>query len=181
MRPRRRGREKGRVKKQIDAAIGRHLALLILLLVLIILSPIVVTFRFGVLLLNVIGVAILLAGTYAVRAQKKLFIMTASLAVTSVILSWSIAIVPIQWVIILGHVCLLLVLGLFSIHILADVVSPGRITADKIYGAICVYLLIGYAWAFGYAIIEEVQPGSFSGAISADADYRTVVMQMRYF
>ena len=174
-------RRKGRVKKQFDAAIGRHLALLILLLVLIILSPFVLTFRFGVLLLNIVGVAILLAGTYAVRAQRKLFITTAIFAVTSVILSWSIAIVPAQWAIISGHVCLLAVLGLFSIHILMDVVSPGRITADKIYGAICVYLLIGYAWAFGYAIIEEVQPGSFSGAISVDADYRTVVMQMRYF
>ena len=78
--------------------------------------------------------------------------------------------------------CALLLLGLFSVSILANVLRAGRITADKIYGAICVYLLIGYAWAFGYAIIDELQPGSFSGPVeTGPVDYIARVMQMRYF
>jgi voltage-gated potassium channel Kch len=76
----------------------------------------------------------------------------------------------------------LLLLGLFSVSILANVLRAGKITADKIYGAICVYLLVGYAWAFAYAIIEELQPGSFSGPVTTDpVDYITRVTQMRYF
>ena len=71
---------------------------------------------------------------------------------------------------------------MFSISILANVLRAGRITADKIYGAICGYLLIGYAWAFGYAIIDELQAGSFSGPVEmGPVDYVTRVMQMRYF
>ena len=35
-------------------------------------------------------------------------------------------------------------------------------TADKIYGALCVYLLIGLTWGFMFLTLEGVQPGSFS-------------------
>jgi hypothetical protein len=42
----------------------RHLLLLISILVLFMLSPFVVTFRHGVLFLNVFGAAILVAGSY---------------------------------------------------------------------------------------------------------------------
>jgi len=53
---------------------GRHLALLISLLLLFILSPFVVTLRFGVVLLNLAGVAVLLSGTYAVSERKRLYL-----------------------------------------------------------------------------------------------------------
>jgi voltage-gated potassium channel Kch len=52
---------------------------------------------------------------------------------------------------------------------------------DKIFAAICVYLLMGYAWTFIYALLEELQPGSFV-ALSAVApnDYVARYMEMRY-
>src|SRR5712691_4744872 len=43
----------------------RHLALLISILVLFMVSPFVVTFRHGVLILNIIGATVLVAGSYA--------------------------------------------------------------------------------------------------------------------
>jgi hypothetical protein len=36
------------------------------------------------------------------------------------------------------------------------------ITADKLYGAAAGYLMLAALWAFGYAIVEHVYPGSFS-------------------
>jgi hypothetical protein len=117
----------------------RHLALLISLLLLFILSPFVVTLRFGVVLTNIVGVAVLLSGTYAVSERKRFFAVTVILAATSVILSGLIVVLPGHWTVLAGHVCLLLLLGLFSISILANVLRAGRITADKIYGAICEY------------------------------------------
>ena len=170
------------MRRDIGTAGGRHLALLISLLVLFILSPIVVPLRFGIVLLNIVGVAVLLSGTYAVSERKRLFAVTVILAVASVGLSGLILVLPGHWVVLIGHICLLLLLGLFSVSILANVLRAGKITADKIYGAICVYLLVGYAWAFGYAIIDELQPGSFSGPVTTDpVDYITRVTQMRYF
>ena len=160
----------------------RHSALLLTLLLLFIVSPFVVTLRFGVVLLNLVGAAVLLSGTYAVSERKRYFVATATLAATSVILSGLILVLPGHWTVLAGHVSLMLLLGLFSVSILASVLRAGRITADKIYGAICVYFLIGYAWAFGYAIIDELQPGSFSGpAETGPVDYVARVMQMRYF
>src|SRR6202022_2851979 len=49
----------------------RHLLLLISILVLFMLSPFVVTFRHGVLFLNVFGVAILVTGSYALSERKQ--------------------------------------------------------------------------------------------------------------
>ncbi len=51
-----------------------------------------------------------------------------------------------------------------------------RVTVDTINGAICVYLVMGIAWAQAYALLAAVQPGSFSfngeilatGALSFD-------------
>jgi voltage-gated potassium channel Kch len=170
------------VRRDIGTASGRHLALMVSLLVLFILSPFVVPLRFGIVPLNIAGVAVLLSGTYAVSERKRLFAVTVILAGASVGLSGLILVPPGRWIVLIGHICLLLLLGLFSVSILANVLRADKITADKIYGAICVYLLVGYAWAFGYAIIEELQPGSFSGpAATNPVDYITLVMQMRYF
>jgi hypothetical protein len=71
---------------------------------------------------------------------------------------------------------------LFSVGILKDVLRRGQISADKIYGAICVYLLIGFAWTFGYGIIELLNRGSFSGLAEIDAnDHVGRIMQLQYF
>lgn len=159
---------------------SRHLALLISLLVLFIFSPFVVAFRFGIIVLNIVGTAVLLSGTYAVSERKQLFRVTLVLAVISIIFSALILIFPRPWIILAEHVSLLFLLGLFSISILGNVLRAGQVTVDKILGAICVYLLIGYAWAFGYTMIEELEPGSLSGAANPK-NFVTLVMQMRYF
>ena len=39
--------------------------------------------------------------------------------------------------------------------------AKGAVTADKIYGALCVYLLIGLTWGFMFLTLEGFQPGSF--------------------
>jgi len=87
-----------------------------------------------------------------------------------------------EWIAITWHGFTLLLLGLFSVGILEDVLRRGQISADKICGAICVYLLIGFAWAFGYGILELVNPGSFFGLAEIDANNHVGrIMQLRYF
>jgi hypothetical protein len=48
-----------------------------------------------------------------------------------------------------------------SINILLGIFRQKTISSDLIYGSICVYLLIGLAWAFVYSAIETIHPGSF--------------------
>lgn len=43
------------------------------------------------------------------------------------------------------------------------IVQPGPVDRNKIIGALCVYLLIGIAWAELYHLLYAYDPGSFSG------------------
>jgi hypothetical protein len=43
----------------------------------------------------------------------------------------------------------------------ASVMRPDRSVSDRIVGAICVYLLIGLAWASLFETLDSVVPGSF--------------------
>ena len=70
----------------------------------------------------------------------------------------------------------------FAAAILSYVLGSGKVTWDKIYGAVCAYLLLGYAWTFAYSLIEELQPGSFGSATTPmPHDLVARVMQLRYF
>jgi hypothetical protein len=46
---------------------------------------------------------------------------------------------------------------------LASVLRAERVTGIKIYSAIAVYLMIGFLWSGLYALVDILQPGSFSG------------------
>jgi len=161
---------------------GRHLALLIALLLLFLVSPFVAAARYGTLVINTAGVIVLLSGIYAMSEQRRLFVLTLIGSVAAVATNLLMVVFQSEWIAIAWHGFTLLLLGLFSVGILEDVLRRGQISADKICGAICVYLLIGFAWAFGYGIIELINPGSFSGLAEIDANNHVgQMMQMRYF
>ena len=44
-----------------------------------------------------------------------------------------------------------------------QVMFTGAIDGNKIIGAICIYILLGVVWAFGYLLVEAVFPHSFNG------------------
>ena len=160
----------------------RHLGLLIMLLLIFILSPFVVPYHYGPTILNVIAAIVLLSATYAVGARRSFWIFGLSLTVVSIGLNFWLAAGPTHWLIIISHGSLVVVIGFFAVAILGYVLRSGKVTVDKIYGAICVYLLFGYAWTFTYSLIEEVQPGSFTTLTTIGPhDLVSRVMQMRYF
>jgi len=160
----------------------RHLILLIALLVIIISAPLLGVIRHGIVLLNIVGAIVLLAGLYAVSERRRIFTIAAVLSILSVIGTSLLLTFPGHAMVIFSHVTMILVLVFFAIAILCYVLRSGRVTADKIYAAICAYLLIGYAWAFAYAVLDEFQPGAFASPTEvARNDYIGRVVQMRYF
>src|SRR5262245_18324858 len=44
--------------------------------------------------------------------------------------------------------------------ILRDVLRHDRVTAEMIRGSVCVYLLMGGTWAFGYLTVLSLDPGA---------------------
>jgi voltage-gated potassium channel len=160
----------------------RHLILLIALLLIIVLSPFVVTLRHGVTILNIVGAAVLLSATYAVSERRHFLAIAVILSATSIITTGLLVAFPSYWLVLVSHGSLVVLIGFFAFTILGYVVRSGKITSDKIYGAICVYLLFGYAWTFAYALLDELQPGSFAASNEIGrSDYVARVMQLRYF
>jgi hypothetical protein len=160
----------------------QHLYLLIALLLLIIAAPIVVPLRHGILVINVIGATVLILASYAVSDRKDFLAVAIIFSAATVIANSFLLVYPSHVSVVIAHSSMIFILGFFAVSILGYVVHSGRVTADRIYAAICAYLLIGYAWAFGYALFDEFQPGAFAAVTEvARNDYIGRVNQMRYF
>ncbi|HWY51078.1 MAG TPA: ion channel [Chthoniobacterales bacterium] len=160
----------------------RHLVLLIALLTLIIVGPVLSTSRHGTLILNVIGAAMLLSGLYAISECKQIFVIAIVLSILSILGTFLLQAYPSHIMVMVSHASMIALLMLFAVAILGYVVRSGRVTSDKIFAAICAYLLIGYAWAFGYAVLDECYPGAFATPTEvARNDYIGRVIEMRYF
>jgi hypothetical protein len=160
----------------------RHLQLLIFLLAIFIASPFVAPYYYGPIILNIIAAAVLLSATYAVSRRRSFFIFALSVSIFSIALTFWLAAAPTFWLIVISHGTLVVLIIFFAGAILSYVLGSGKVTWDKIYGAVCAYLLLGYAWTFAYSVIETVQPGSFVSLSSpVPHDLVSSVMQLRYF
>src|ERR1051326_697628 len=159
-----------------------QLYLLVSLLVIFVVSPFVVPFYYGPTILNFIAAIVLLSATYAVSRRRSFLIFALSLSIFSIATTFWLAAAPSHWLVIVSHGSLVVVIVFFAAAILSYVLGRGKVTWDKIYGAICAYLLLGYAWTFAYSVIEELQPGSFGSPTSTiPHDLVSRVMQLRYF
>ena len=160
----------------------RHLALLICILLLFIFTPFLVSAPHGTLILNLLAVSVLLTASYALSRRGHLFKIAIGLSLLSVVLTWSISLAPSQSLRIAAHGSIVVLVAFFAVTMLKYALRAGRVNADRIYAAVCVYMLMGYAWAFGYSLLVQLQPDAFalSSPIVA-GDGAGLVMQMRYF
>lgn len=159
----------------------RHLALLSSILFLFGITHVVAVYRHGVLIVNAIAAVVLVAGAYALSERKRLFAAAVALSAISISATLLLLITQQRWAAILSHSCIIVLIGYFSVTILDYVLRGGRITMDKIFAAICVYLLIGYAWTFAYVLVDELQPESFVIQTTALPNDYANILEMRYF
>lgn len=113
-------------------------------------------------LLKIFFSVILLSSLYAVSENKRFFILTLILAVPAFGCQWATYFLGYSTALnvaiySLTSVFLILVAGIILSYVLRD--EP--VTAEKIHAAICAYLFIGLIWAYLYAVIHTLQPGSF--------------------
>jgi voltage-gated potassium channel len=160
----------------------RHLVLLISILLLFTVTPFVVTFRHGILVLNIVAATAMVAGSYALSERTHLFIIAVILSAISIIGTWLLLAFAQHWAVIVSHTSIVVLIAFFAVAILGYVLRSGRVTMDRIFAAVCVYMLIGYAWTFAYALLEEIAPGSFAASTEVGRNDNVArVMQLRYF
>jgi len=66
-----------------------------------------------------------------------------------------------------------------TVAIFIEVIRTRRVTSDTMYGAVCVYLLVGMTFGSLYDLIETIHPGSFQinvdTALPAEIRWRTLI------
>jgi hypothetical protein len=141
---------------------GRHLPLLLALLALFVLYPVML--EVGRMRLMRFGFLVVLAfAVYGLIDRKRSalwgFGLAAPAVVTQMIAYYNLNKATALAATVFG----LVFLSFVAATVLASVLKSGRITSDKIAGAIAVYLLLGLAWALAYGSVGIVDPEAFRG------------------
>lgn len=163
------------VSRLINLYVLRHrlLMLLIALLIALIVFPIVQEqYATYIIIIELFVIAILITGTYIVTQNKSIVTVAILLALLSFTILWFNFFIKSQKLLLLGLLLEICFFTLVTITVLRFVFSYKRINADKIYGGICGYLLIGIIWALIYTTIENAMPNSFEFSGIYSGDYR---------
>ncbi len=109
-----------------------------------------------------IAVAIPVAGVYAVGDNRRNLIIATTLGVAS-LLGGLEALAEVELLpgsalgLVMALVFYLFVAGVIIAHVLGH----EEVVSDTLFGAACVYLLLGLIWMVAYTLLERVHPGSF--------------------
>lgn len=114
-------------------------------------------------LVQAFSVINIVVGIYGFKSTEKWFHTGVGIAVSVI------AVVIIGVVLELLHLYYLHLILLFSFYLWAiwlagkQVLFTGAVDANRIIGAICIYLLMGLIWALMYLFIAQAIPGAFNG------------------
>ncbi|HSG28553.1 MAG TPA: ion channel [Candidatus Krumholzibacterium sp.] len=142
-----------------------------------ILFPVFQQIPFGYIYLNVLTSAIMLFGIFAVNRSKKAVATGLSLGLPWFILSWIDILVtslpgPLMMV---TNLFLALFLGFTAVSILSYIVRATEISRDLLFGAACIYVLIGGTWATIFMVLQTVQPGSIMNVVTGTVNLSDLV------
>jgi voltage-gated potassium channel len=139
----------------------RFLILLIALLLFFVLRPFLEGFARVTFLMNIFVSVILFCGLYAVSRKKSVFVIALLIALPIFGAEWMNNFVEMPYLSLLAKMLGALFYAYTSIIILTYIFREKEITPEPIYGAICVYFLMGLMWACIFFVLETLQPGSF--------------------
>lgn len=153
----------------------RFLFLLIALLVTLILGPALEGIPHVRFLVNVFWTLVLISSVYAVSRNKRVTLIATLLALPFFAAEWSSHFITSLPVFVAGRVCAILFFAIVIYHILRFIYGQQDVRLELVIAAVVVYLLIATMWAYFYAVLETVHPGSFHFPDSASG-----IMQNRF-
>ena len=118
---------------------------------------------------------VFIAGGYAACTSKRSLIILLLLATPWIISEWFF---PSSQVVYLSFFFFFYLVVLLSKMILVS----DKITSNTLYGAVCIYLLLGVLWATLYGFINEMFPGAiFSGMLPDAYHHHKEINEFLYF
>ena len=141
----------------------RHAQLLFMLVALLMANPFVQG-KFVFAVVDLMLMLTLLSAVVACAHRRSHVIVGVTLTLIVLVSSWYRSFSGIESVTIFYSVFALSFFGFVTAMVLTDVFRDSRaVSVDTICGALAAYLLIGVVWAFAYALLEAVLPGSIVG------------------
>jgi len=122
----------------------------------------------------------LFTSVYTVQKKAKYRSYTMVLLVPVVILYWVglYEIAPLSRE--ASYLLLALFYGLLTVTFASQLAQFDKITPGVVYGALCVYLMVGLLWGSLYALLASLSPGSFSGVL-LEGDHVVYLHVYNYF
>jgi len=135
--------------------------LFLFLLTDLILYPYVESGGFAYFAFRIIGSAAILLAVYAVHVRRTLLVVVLLLAVPA-LLERTLMRRPDAGVFSILNISLTFVFDVFVVVVLfRRVFSNDRATSETIFGAICIYLLVGFTFASVYGMVATLHPKAF--------------------
>jgi hypothetical protein len=107
---------------------------------------------------------VLLAGVVSATERPRAFLLIALVALLAIVVRWASWLVPANLTLEIRDATTLAAVALISVTIGMNVFGPGKVTFDRIHGAIALYILVGVAWAQAYQLISILVPKAFYSA-----------------
>ena len=152
--------------------------LLVALAALLIGYPYFENSRTGAFLGGVTSLLTLMGAIFAVRANRWTLWIALTLALATVAASATAFLGGVRgdWVV---EATFSAFYAFMAVAVFIEVITTSRVTSDTMYGAVCVYLLVGMAFGSLYDLIETLHPGSFQinvdTAVPAEIRWRTLI------
>lgn len=141
---------------------NRFLIMLLTLFGLMLFEPLLNHFTNIKSLVRIFITFIFLSGVFAVSYKKHQTVIAGLLALPALTLMWASYFVDIGGFDHLKNLCSMLFMMQMIILFLMHFFRQDEITREVIFGALVVYLLMGLMWSFGYVLLEDLHPGSFT-------------------
>jgi hypothetical protein len=140
---------------------GRFLQLLVVLLLFLLIEPILEQVGVGRRLTNVFLSVILMSALFSVSENKTRLNKALLLGIPAFVGLWGGDLFRDRHVLAdISPILVAVFLAYVTIRILSFIMKSKEVTADTVYAALCVYLLLGLLWAMLYMGMEQVTPGS---------------------
>ncbi|MBL7684518.1 MAG: hypothetical protein JNK65_00580 [Deltaproteobacteria bacterium] len=139
----------------------RFLYLFLALLLPFMLHPLANTELMGVSLLDLAFSIVLLMVLFAVSERRHITFSVLALVLVVQIMTWTTHFIPNQWLIRLGIFLNIFYLTYTTALILSHVINSKKVSSNTLFAALCIYILIGYIWAFIYSLIDIFSINAF--------------------
>jgi hypothetical protein len=151
-------RERSRL---LGAARGKFGYLLLALIVFLTTAPVIAESHARKLVLAGLGSGLLIAGLYAARPGKQSLVVGLVVAAVEIGIGRMGDIHASRLLVLAQALLWLLAMTYVAFEILEKVLGSVEVTLETMQAALCVYLLIGLIWAFGYVLLQIAAPTSF--------------------